>query len=72
MNSLMCVEGRVTQWGWEELTGHVKAPITVGHRVFWGVIELNSLIRESDMTRSRFYGNITNYREKDKVEGKGT
>lgn len=34
---------------------------------------LNStLIRASDMTRSRFYGNIIGYSEKDKVEGKGT
>lgn len=67
----MCVEGRVIQWGWEELIGYVKVFIIVGYRVFWGVIEFNFLIRESDMIRSRFYGNIINYREKDKVEGKG-
>lgn len=32
----------------------------------------STLIRASDMTRSRFYRNIIGYSEKDKVEGKGT
>lgn len=47
-------------------------PITVGHRMFRGVIEINCLIRASDMTRRRFCGNITGYCEEDKVKGKGT
>lgn len=40
--------------------------------MFWGVTEFNSQIPASDKTKSRFYGNIIGYSEKDKVEGKGT
>lgn len=70
--NILVLECRVSQ-DWEGVTEHVKTPpITIGHRMFWGVIEVNSLIRPSDMTRSRFCGNITGYCEEDKVKGKGT
>lgn len=35
MNSVVWVEGRVSQWDWEKVTEHVKDHIIVGHRIFW-------------------------------------
>lgn len=40
--------------------------------MFWEVIELNSAIRGSDVTKSRFSGTIIDYSERDEMEGKGT
>lgn len=48
-----------------------KAPSLWAIECFGESLNL-TLIRASNMTRSRCYGNIIGYSEKGKVEGKGT
>lgn len=49
----MGVEGVMVGLGESE---HVKAHITIGHRMFWEIIEFNSQSGEIDVTRVGFMG----------------